>query len=223
MCCYNAPMRKRPEKTDLTKADLREAFWRLYAQQPIETITIQQICDAAGYNRGTFYLHYHDIYELLESIESEVLAGMTDCVERCMKRLAGDSSKVARVAALADVVKYYERNRNYVLVLLGAQGDPSFLIRLKDNLKPLWREYVIAPALAEDRNDTSDVPETYRQKSGEPAHSEQEIDLILEYTLSGALFMMSRWLQEPGDVSAYQIGHLIYDTAIRDVAVRVRA
>lgn len=205
-------MRKRPEKTDLTKADLREAFWRLYTHQPIETITIQQICDAAGYNRGTFYLHYHDIYELLESIESEVLTGMTECVERCMKHLARDASKVARVAALADVVKFYERNRSYVLVLLGAQGDPSFLIRLKDNLKPLWREYVIAPALAEDANGAA-----------APTRSEQEIDLILEYTLSGALFMMSRWLQNPGDVSAYQIGHLIYDTAIRDVTVRVRA
>ena len=36
-------MRKRPEKTDQTKADLREAFWRLYAQQPLEKITVGQV------------------------------------------------------------------------------------------------------------------------------------------------------------------------------------
>ena len=51
--------------------------------------------------------------------------------------------------------------------------------------------------------------------------TEQELDLLLEYTLSGALFMISRWLQEPGQISAAQIGHLVYDAAIKDVAARV--
>ena len=51
------PMRKRPEKTDQTKRDLREAFWRLYTTQPFEKITVGQVCELAGYSRGTFYLH----------------------------------------------------------------------------------------------------------------------------------------------------------------------
>ena len=54
-------MRKRPEKTEQTKADIKEAFWRLYAAKPIEKITVGEVCDLAGYNRGTFYLHFHDL------------------------------------------------------------------------------------------------------------------------------------------------------------------
>ena len=53
--------------------------------------------------------------------------------------------------------------------------------------------------------------------------SEAEIALILEYTLSGSLFMISRWLQKPGNVSAATLGHLIYDAAIRDVSTRINS
>jgi AcrR family transcriptional regulator len=196
-------MRKRPEKTARTKAELEEAFWRLYAKRPIEKITVQQVCDLAGYNRATFYLHYHDLYELLATIEAGMLEGMTRCVEACMKRLADDSSKAARIAALGEVVLFYERHRSRIVVLLGAQGDPSFIVALKDQLKPLWRQYVIGEAIAE--------------------HTETEIDLILEYTLAGTLFMISRWLQDPGDISSLQIGRLIYDAAIRDVSLRANS
>ena len=189
-------MKKRPEKTEQTKADLREAFWRLYAMRPIEKITVGQVCELAGYNRGTFYLHYHDLYEMLELMESALQQGMTDCVEECMKRLKRDSGKLSCIAACKDVVMYYERNKAYISVLLGQDGDPAFVHRLKDNLKPLWREYVIGP---------------------NAARSESEIDLLLEYTLSGTLFMISRWLANPGSTSARQLAHLVYDFSIKDV------
>ena len=193
-------MRKRPEKTNQTKADLREAFWQLYAQEPIEKITVGQVCERAGYNRGTFYLHYHDLYDLLAELEDSLLAGMTECVEACMKRLRNDSSKLSCIAACKDVVLYYERNKRYISVLLGDAGDPSFVFRLKENLKPLWREYVITQA---DRR------------------TEGELDLMLEYTLSGTLFMISRWLANPGTTSARDLAHLVYDFSIKDVRQRL--
>ena len=189
-------MRKRPEKTAQTKADLKQAFWQLYATKPIEKITVGEVCERAGYNRGTFYLHFQDLYEMLQTIEDELLAGMTECVENCMKRLQRDSSKMSCIAACKDVVLYYERNKDYVGVLLGERGDPRFTYRLKDNLKPLWRTYVVSP-------DTT--------------RSEKEIDLLLEYTLAGTLFMISRWLSDPESASAHQLAHLVYDFSIKDI------
>ena len=192
-------MNKRPQQTERTKADIREAFWRLYAKVPIEKVSVRQVCELAGYNRATFYLYFRDIYDLLESIENNLIDGMTACVEGCMRKLEGDSSKLALVSALKDVVVFYERNKRYIVVLLGPQGDPAFTLRLKDALKPLWRRYVITDA---------------------GSHSEQELDLMLEYTLSGTLFMISRWLQEPGGISAAEIGKLVYDTSIRELNIR---
>lgn len=189
-------MRKRPEKTDQTKAELREAFWRLYSEQPIEKITVGQVCALAGYNRGTFYLHFQDLYEMLEGIEDTLLEGMTECVQTCMERLKNDSSKLNRIAACKDVVLYYERNKPYVSVLLSEQGDSSFIIKLKNSLKPLWRKYVIG--------------DNTRRPEG-------EIELLLEYTLAGTLFMISCWLQNPGNTSAFQLAHLVYDFSIKDL------
>lgn len=192
-------MRKRPDKTAQTKTDLKEAFWRLYAEKPLEKITVGQVCELAGYNRGTFYLHFHDIYALLASIEDEVLAGMTSCVETCMKRLEQDASKLSRIAACKDVVLFYERNKSHIALLLGERGDPSFIYRLKSNLKPLWRTYVV---------------------DADSVRTEAELDLLLEYTLAGTLFMISRWLSNPGSTSALQLAHLIYDFSIKDVRTR---
>ncbi len=190
-------MRKQPEKTARTKADFIQAFWGLYATMPLERITVAQICEKAGYHRGTFYLHFHDTCQLLEIVENTLLDDVSTCVESCMRHLRDDASKLARIAALKDVVLFYERNRRYIVVLLGPQGDPSFALRLKKTLKPLWRRYVIG------------------EKTGD--RSEREIDLILEFTLTGSLAMISHWLHDPGDLSSYELGHLVYDTAIQNV------
>ena len=190
-------MAKRSERTQQTKADFQEAFWRLSSTTPMEKITVAQVCQLAGYNRATFYLHYQDIYDLLQTIEDGLLEGMTEVVELCMQRLSADHGKPALVAALKELIVYYEKHRRYILVLLGPQGDPRFALRLKDAYKPLWRRYIIT--------DTG-------------SHSEQEIDLILEFTLSGTLSMISRWVQDPGDISQVEMGKLVYDVAIRKVA-----
>lgn len=189
-------MGKRPEKTEQTKTDLKEAFWRLYANTPIEKITVGQVCELAGYNRGTFYLHYQDLYALLGTIENTLLEGMTACVESCMKHLKRDSSKLSCIAACKDVVLYYERNKPYIAVLLSERGDPAFVYRLKQRLKPLWRDYVIGP---------------------DCERPEGEIELLLEYTLAGTLFMISQWLSSPKTTSAHQLAHLVYDLSIKDL------
>ncbi|ACV21473.1 TetR/AcrR family transcriptional regulator [Slackia heliotrinireducens] len=192
-------MRKRPDKTAQTKAEFREAFLQLYATTPINKMTVGQVCERAGYNRGTFYLHYQDLYDVLEQIENDLLDGMTACVEACMKRLSQDSSKLSCIAACADVVAYYERNKDSIAILLGENGDPAFVHRLKNNLKPLWRTYVV----------------------GESAErSEAELDLALEFALTGTLYMISEWLSDSRGVSAYRLAHLVYDFSIRDVRRR---
>ena len=195
-----ASMNKRPEKTKQTKADLRQGFWRLYEKMPIEKITVARVCEEAGYNRATFYTHFRDIYDLLSSIESDMLSKMLMCVERCLKSLSG--GKVAKTRAMGEVVLFYETNRTVIGPLLGEQKDPAFIECLKSELKPLWRTYVIG-------EDTG--------------RSDAEIDLILESALSGSLTMIGQWIRKPASITPTQLARLIYDTAIRDVSKRARA
>ena len=82
-------MKKQPQITEQTRANLRQAFWSLYAERPIERIPVREICERAGYNRATFYLYYHDVYEVLAEVEDLILDGLGSLVEG--RLLRGDT------------------------------------------------------------------------------------------------------------------------------------
>ena len=51
---------------------IRQALLTLLKEKPLQNITVRELCQAAGINRGTFYTHYRDIYDLMEQIEEEL-------------------------------------------------------------------------------------------------------------------------------------------------------
>ncbi len=60
-------------RTRLTKFLIRRALLALMRKKPIQSISVKELCELAGINRGTFYAHYRDVYDLLGSIEEEML------------------------------------------------------------------------------------------------------------------------------------------------------
>ncbi len=56
-----------------TRKMIQEAFLDILKDKPVSKITVTEICDKAAINRGTFYKHYQDSYDLLEKIELEGL------------------------------------------------------------------------------------------------------------------------------------------------------
>lgn len=47
-----------------TKMNIENAFLELLKERPIEKITVTELAERAMINKGTFYLHYQDIYDL---------------------------------------------------------------------------------------------------------------------------------------------------------------
>ena len=166
--------------TDQTKSDILEAFWRLYAQKPLDKITIRELTEVAGYNRGTFYLHYQDIYDLFESEKSRLLAEMEECVAYC----SGNMGKIELIKLMMHVLALYERNRTQIVLLLGERGDPAFMKKLRGMMKqiPLWK--------ASDPN--------LKVSPGER-------DLLLEQNIAGVLFLIEAWLEDPRGVTRMQL------------------
>lgn len=50
-----------------TKNAIIDAFWQLLEEKPYSKITVKDIVDRCQINRNTFYYHFHDIPELLET------------------------------------------------------------------------------------------------------------------------------------------------------------
>ena len=61
------------QRVRVTRMLIRRSFLELLKQKPIQNISVREICEAAGINRGTFYSHYTDIYDLQHKIEDEML------------------------------------------------------------------------------------------------------------------------------------------------------
>lgn len=52
-----------------TKAKIKEAFFKLlYERKTASKITVKELCQEAGIQRSTFYIHYKDIYDIEDSI-----------------------------------------------------------------------------------------------------------------------------------------------------------
>ena len=52
-----------------TKKQLRQGLTQLLQTKNINEISVRELSDLVDINRGTFYLHYRDIYDLLDQIE----------------------------------------------------------------------------------------------------------------------------------------------------------
>ena len=59
-------MNKNESKYFNTAILFDEALIQLLEKKDIEYITIKEICNKAGVNRSTFYLHYENINDLVE-------------------------------------------------------------------------------------------------------------------------------------------------------------
>ena len=176
-------MKKQPQVTEQTRANLREAFWELYAERPVEKISVREITDRAGYNRATFYLYYHDVYELLEEIEETVLGNIERLVnERLLK---GDKLDFSQHMGL--ILRLAGRSRDYTRVLLGPHGDPAFSRRLKEIISPLVDRFFL-PAAELD---------------------EQARRVVREFYLSGILATIRTWTAEENPMPIDQLIQLV--------------
>ena len=57
-----------------TKEDIKEALIQLLSEEKFENISISKLCKRAGINRGTFYLHYEDKYQMIDSLKSDIVS-----------------------------------------------------------------------------------------------------------------------------------------------------
>ena len=69
---------RRPQKT---KRALKNVLVDLLQTRDLQTINIKEITDLANISRGTFYLHFDDIFALYQSIEFDVIENITQIIQ----------------------------------------------------------------------------------------------------------------------------------------------
>ena len=78
-------MKKEDGRVRITRQMIRTALLNLLREKPLQHITVRELCEKASINRGTFYAHYDDIYDLMEQIEQSMFDEFKAICARCSK------------------------------------------------------------------------------------------------------------------------------------------
>ena len=161
------PVDRRVRKT---RRQLRECLITLLKEKKVQDITVRELTDMADLNRGTFYLHYKDVFDLLEKTEAELQEDFNQLV---CKHDAVDLKQRPSVI-FNEIYSLVYDNADLIEILLGENGDLNFVNRVKQ----LIREKCL-----------KDWMEVFR--SGNAA----AFDAFFSFIVSGCIGLVQYWLQ----------------------------
>lgn len=110
-----------------TRYLLVHALTSLMLKKSIKDITVKELCESVDINRGTFYLHYKDIYDMLEQTEQELL----EQFEQVFKNYHPDHTPDFPYPLFVEIFQIIDQNSNLCCALLSPNGDISFSVKIK--------------------------------------------------------------------------------------------
>ena len=94
-----------------TKKLLREGLTKLMKKKSIKKISVRELSDLVEINRGTFYLHYKDIFDLVEQIENELFEEF----EGIINQYSANSQNSSPYPVLLTAADFLKRTRTSAL------------------------------------------------------------------------------------------------------------
>lgn len=109
-----------------TKKQLRLALMQLLSEKTAKAISVRELAERADINRGTFYIHYKDVGDLLQHLEDEMAEKLS---AMCRSHAPKDSAD-GQYPFLTDLYHFIRENADLCKVLLGPNGDCAYTERI---------------------------------------------------------------------------------------------
>ena len=121
-----------------TRKKLRDGLLRLMEIKPINEISVKELTDLVDVNRGTFYFHYTDIYDMLHKMEDEFFVHFSEVLHNTIPL------KESIYPYLNAIFSVLGENRSFCKIMLGPYGDMQFVEQIKllvsETCSHIWRE-----------------------------------------------------------------------------------
>ena len=119
-----------------TRLAIRDALVALIKEKGFDTLTVKDIVVLANINRGTFYLHYKDKFDLLDQTETEILEEIQHIFLRANSFDPGDLNRAAQFQQLVIILlEYVKEHADLMEAFLGLQGNYSFITRIRSMME----------------------------------------------------------------------------------------
>jgi len=115
-----------------TKQAIKKALIQQIEEAGFERVTVKNLALAANINRGTFYLHYKDKFEVMEDLQQELLKELERYVKNVQPVEAFHTVKTGQLyQPFVEVFRCIKRHAKVFRVFLGEQGSPAFINKMK--------------------------------------------------------------------------------------------
>lgn len=167
-------MDKRVQNGDRRARKTRQALYkglvRLMQQKSVQDITVTELAAECDINRGTFYLHYSSVQQLLKSLEEEVLEGLNAVLEKFET-----TSFLPKNNALTEIFQFLGENAALCSVMLSRRGDAGFVRQVTQVVR------------------TRCLPQWLRLAGQSSAG---EVEYFLTFVLAGSIGLIEQWLAD---------------------------
>ena len=107
---------------------MTDALAKLLAEKPLNNITVREIADMADINRGTFYLHYKDVFDMVDKVQAELFEKFNAIITDYMP--TADPKRLFPL--LEKLFELLAENANLARALVSKHGDAAFINKLKN-------------------------------------------------------------------------------------------
>lgn len=145
-----------------TKRKLKAALIELLKTKNINHLTVKELVEKADISRSTFYSHYDDIYSVLQEIEDEVIAEISEVIQADFE----SSLQMSPFIVMCSSITYVNENIELFKYFISSAGSATFTEKLKKQLSLQIMRYIECTL---------------------PGNDEESCKLLSDFVASGAL------------------------------------
>ncbi|PQD95988.1 TetR/AcrR family transcriptional regulator [Pradoshia eiseniae] len=181
------------EKNRKTKKLIQQSFIKILEKKPFESITIGEITKTAKINRGTFYLHFEDKYDLLEQMEQQLISDLGAHLDKLQSSYSPHHTFEKQQEQLASTLFSFIGMHSPILkIFLSDHGRAGFHIRFRD-------------AFSEKVRVNLEKIEGFGDKLNVP------LEYFLSFITSAFLGLIEQWVQNDLDKTPSEMTKIYID------------
>lgn len=189
-------IRKTDQRSKFTQMIIKKNLLKLLSEKPLNKIAVSELCLKAQVNRGTFYNHFYDVFDVYESIENEFFLEIQNKLNNIKVYAVSD-------VFFKELMTFISENSDFMSVIAADFGENSLLKKLVTFIRG---KYV------------SEFSEQY------PHIREELFQTIFTYILNGSIGILMEWIKQdkresPDKIAQYisRFSSLIVEGYLKDL------
>lgn len=175
-----------------SKQAIKEAFITLLQNKELDKITIKDITTLADINRGTFYLHYVDKYDLLSSMEDDYIKSLSEKLNFDYLLKQYDSTEAFAKAFSSNILKnimsYIEKNIDFYKVILNLERKSQIEDKISQLMFNNMQTHIT------NTNQIADIP----------------LDYFHSYVSGATISFIKHWVQDENRMDVDDLADILF-------------